>query len=66
MRRENWFVIILVALCMALAAMAAVSSTPSSGDNPGFEGVESLDDAHRVLNEGEALINESIDVLESV
>ncbi|MEE4294996.1 MAG: ammonia-forming cytochrome c nitrite reductase subunit c552 [Wenzhouxiangella sp.] len=45
MRKDNWFVILLVALCLALAAMAAVSSSPSGDEKPEFAGFDSLDEA---------------------
>lgn len=57
MRRENWFVIILVALCMGLATMAAVSSSPSNDEKSGFEGFDSRD---------EATVTEGMEVLDSV
>lgn len=44
MRKDNWFVVLLVALCLALAAMAAVSSTPSGEGKPDFAGVGSPDE----------------------
>lgn len=44
MRRENWFVIILVALCMGLATMAAVSSSPPEADKTRFESLQHSDE----------------------
>jgi nitrite reductase (cytochrome c-552) len=45
MRKENGFVILLIALCLGLATMAAVSSSPTNGDKESFEGFDSLDEA---------------------
>jgi len=45
MRKDNWFVVILVALCLALATMAAVSSTEAEGDKAGAKGLYNLNEA---------------------
>jgi len=41
MRKENAFVVLLVALCLALATMAAVSKSPTNGEKK--EGMEVID-----------------------
>jgi hypothetical protein len=45
MHKENGFVILLIALCLGLATMAAVSSSPTNGDKESFEGFDNLDEA---------------------
>jgi len=45
MRKDFRFVVLLVVLCLGLATMAAVSSSPTNGEKPEFEGFDSLDEA---------------------
>ena len=45
MRKNHGFVVLLVALCLALATMAAVSRSPEQGAKEEFKGFDSLDEA---------------------
>lgn len=45
MRKENAFVLLLIGLCLALAAMAAFSSSPDTVETKGSERISSLSEA---------------------
>ncbi|NDY96243.1 ammonia-forming cytochrome c nitrite reductase subunit c552 [Wenzhouxiangella limi] len=45
MRKETWFVAVLVGAGLLLATMGALSSSPSNGEKSDFEGFDSLDEA---------------------
>ncbi|NDY94138.1 hypothetical protein, partial [Wenzhouxiangella limi] len=45
MRKDSWFVAVLVGAGLLLATMGALSSSPSNGEKSDFEGFDSLDEA---------------------